>query len=131
MSGQIVSRAQAHAQNASRALPETPVQLAPPITASTVHPFFDRPVDAQERDRVCTAAVELLRRWLPESRGRATEWADSLRAVGPLLTFLDQFPGDSYQDRWLTSGCDGKGHDWVPVYAGTHLKRLVCCTGNS
>ena len=95
MTRQIVSRAQARDQNVNRALPETSALSVPPINAAMAHPHFDRPVDAAERDRVFAAAVELVRRWLPESRGRATERGDSARAVKPFLAFLDQFPGSS------------------------------------
>ncbi len=124
MTRQIVNRARARAQNAGRVLPSISARVVSPISAATVHPYFDRPVDAAERERVFSDAVELVRRWLPESRGRVTEWADSERAVRPFLAFLDQFPGDSYQDRWMTSGCDAMGHQWAPGYASTHLRRL-------
>lgn len=127
MSPRILSRQAAQAQYEERLLdlPTDSPAVPLPAPAGADHPFFARVVTAAERDRVFAASVGLVRLWLPASRGLATDRrTDAERVVGRLMGYLDSFPGESYQDRWLSSGSDAAGKQWVPASAVGPSKRL-------
>jgi integrase len=50
---------------------------------------------------------------LPGTSSRQEEWRRA-EAMSFALDWLEGFPGDSWQDRWLLSGADGQGRDWGP-----------------
>lgn len=123
MSPRVLSREAAHTQHEQR---RTATLVADPVpgSADQAHPYFDRPATPQERTRVFAAGVELVRQWLPESRGPATGRDDAERVVGRLLDYLDSVAGASYQQRWMSCGADAAGKDWLPPYASGPSKRL-------
>lgn len=123
MSPRVLSREAARTQHEQR---RTATLVADPVpgSADQAHPYFDRPATPQERIRVFAAGVELVRQWLPESRGPATDRADAERVVGRLLDYLDSVAGASYQQRWMSCGADAAGKDWLPPYASGPSKRL-------
>ncbi len=123
MSPRVLSREAARTQHEQRRT-ATLVADPAPGSADQAHPYFDRPATAQERTRVFAAGVELVRQWLPESRGPATDRADAERVVGRLLDYLDSVAGASYQQRWMSCGADAAGKDWLPPYASGPSKRL-------
>ena len=51
---------------------------------------------------------------LPGSSSRQERWRRA-EAVTSALDWLEGFPGDSWQDRWLLSGADEQGRSWVPA----------------
>jgi integrase len=50
-------------------------------------------------------------------------------AVNFALDWLERFPGDSWQDRWLLSGSDGQGRTWGPELTPRWRNRLTSGTG--
>jgi integrase len=50
---------------------------------------------------------------LSSASSREEQWRRA-EAVNFALDWLEGFPGDSWQDRWLLSGSDGKGRMWGP-----------------
>ncbi len=105
-------------------IPPTAEITARVIRAGAAHPFYDKPVTAEERVRVFTAGVALVRQWLPASRGPTTDRSDAERVVRRLLDHLDTFPGHTYQQRWYASGADAAGKNWLPPYADGPSRRL-------
>src|SRR5260370_4152975 len=51
---------------------------------------------------------------LPGTSSRQARWRRA-EAVTFALGWLEGFPGDSWQDRWLLSGADEQGRSWVPA----------------
>src|SRR5260370_16408662 len=51
---------------------------------------------------------------LPGTSSRQARWRRA-EAVTFALDWLEGFPGDSWQDRWLLSGADEQGRSWVPA----------------
>ena len=55
------------------------------------------------------------------------------RGLAKLLDWLQQQPGDTWQDRWLASGADSAGFDWadLPLRERTparrHHRDELCC----
>ncbi|GAA1381367.1 tyrosine-type recombinase/integrase [Pseudonocardia kongjuensis] len=77
------------------------------------HPWFERPVTEQERERIAGAAGELSRSFLGLDQ-RYDTVAAARRHVLRFLDWLQTFHGDSYQQLWVASGADQGGPDWAP-----------------
>ncbi|WIX85786.1 site-specific integrase [Amycolatopsis sp. DG1A-15b] len=103
------------------------------------HLLFWQPVTAPLRRRLFTAAIELLATRLPTSQSHLDPVTHYTPVMENFLGWLDRQPGESYQDRWLASGADSAGRDWlseVDVDVSTAygrmrfnrgLEALVCC----
>ncbi|MFF2063942.1 tyrosine-type recombinase/integrase [Streptomyces sp. NPDC058200] len=42
------------------------------------------------------------------------------RAVPKVLDWLEQWPGTTWQQRWLASGIESTGNDWMPSFIASH-----------
>lgn len=103
------------------------------------HPFFERPVTPRRRHTLLTACVDLLAARLPESQSHLDPATHYRPFVENFLDWLDWQPGESYQDKWLASGADSAGRDWLELvetdlsirYARMRFNRgleaIVCC----
>jgi integrase len=66
------------------------------------------------RERASRGELLSLAMALPGTSSRQARWRRA-EAVTFALDWLEGFPGDSWQDRWLLSGADEQGRSWVPV----------------
>jgi hypothetical protein len=74
----------------------------------------DRPAAMPGRERASRAElVRLGEELLTEPAWRA-RWRRR-EAMTIVLDWLESFPGDSWQDRWLVSGSDDHGRSWGPA----------------
>lgn len=111
--------------------------LRPPHRGS--HPFFRRPVTPRLRNRLFTQGIELLAARLPDSQSHLDPVIHYTPFLENFLDWLDQQPGESYQDKWLASGADSAGRDWLDMLDGDlnntyarmrfnrGLEAVVCC----
>lgn len=76
--------------------------------------WFGRPVNDAERERLLQAATLLMVNTSPAGRSDVSATTDARRALLRLLTWLDSFPGNTYQERWSASGADSTTGDWCP-----------------
>lgn len=105
----------------------TPVQrvlTAPPAEAATIiteHPVDDllrrypprRPVESWPQAHFSREQVlELLLQSRYRSPVYETEYVRR-RGLKWVLSWLDTFPGESWQSRWLVSGADAAGWEWI------------------
>lgn len=67
---------------------------------------------AQQSVEEVLAGIEAL-----ESAASRTELARRVRGVQLLLGWLQSFPGESWQQRWLASGADTAGRAWSDAFA--------------
>lgn len=77
------------------------------------HPFFGRAVTSSTRHALLTSAVGLLAARLPASQSHLDPIVRFTPFVGEFLSWLDRQPGESYQDKWLASGADTAGREWL------------------
>lgn len=103
------------------------------------HPFFQRSVTPAHRRTLFTKAIELLAARLPASQSHLDPVIHYTPWVHDFLDWLDAQPGDTYQDRWLASGADSAGRDWLDVITSDlsvtytrqrfnrSLEAVVCC----
>src|SRR6266568_3641752 len=66
------------------------------------------------RERASRGELLSLAMALPGTSSRQARWRRA-EAVTFALGWLEGFPGDSWQDRWLLSGADEQGRSWVPA----------------
>ena len=89
------------------------------------HPWFGNSVTPAERERIIAAAVPLvMARMSVEHRSEAFARSGSRLWLGRLLDWLDSFPGESYQDRWIASDSDNRPHAWCPALSAGSYTRL-------
>ena len=98
-----------------------PVADADPAGASA-HAWFGRPADAAGRTRVLEAAIELAAEWT-HGRGERYAVVGARRGLTRMLDWLDSFPGETYQDRWLAADPDSRPRQWCPeIVAGSNRR---------
>lgn len=85
-----------------------------PDSPTADNEWFGRRVTAAERARVIDAAVPLLTARARAARGPTYARRDAERYLGRLLDWLDEFPGESYQDRWEASTKEVAIACWCP-----------------
>lgn len=100
------------------------------LTPSLPTPVIERPsiwITSQQSFDEVLAATELL-----EAATAAKEQRRRLHDVTGLLGWLQQFDGESWQQRWLASGADIAGRAWTdsvigyPVPGGPKMDRAAC-----
>lgn len=92
----------------SRTSPADPAALVAPATPQR-SPDRRHPNHRLGREELARLAAGLL------ERPTATQAYTHRVAVGRVLDWLEQWPGDSWQDRWLVSGSDDLGQRWGPA----------------
>lgn len=124
----VLSRDQSH----SRRLQHKTGQPYPAATAiprvlepdPDTHLWFGKPVDDAEHQRVLKAAVAMSVEWFDGGSGYRHSFASARRAATRLLDWLDTFPGDSYQDRWLAADPDSRPRQWCPEMGFGSARRM-------
>lgn len=103
--------------------PATPPVANPEVPGPGAHAWFGKPADAAERERVLEAAIELAAEW---THGRGVRYAivDAHRGLTRMLDWLDSFPGESYQDRWVAADPDSRPGQWCPELAAGSNRRV-------
>src|SRR5487761_1139604 len=114
--GRVARLPVSHAGSVS---PQSPPDAARPAAA---------PVPGRERasrGELLSLATEL-----PGTSSRQARWRRA-EAVNFVLDWLEGFPGDDWQDRWLVSGSDEQGRSWVPAGLTTrwHNSQLTAGLG--
>jgi hypothetical protein len=98
---------------ASAAARETPLSRFPPRPAAARWPVTEQ--DRVQALRLVAAASSAL---------SSSRIGDNFRRGVPLLLdWLEEHPGRSWQERWLSSGADAAGDDWAHGPA-SWLKRV-------
>lgn len=88
-----------------------------------IHLWFGKPVDDTERQRVLEAAADISVEWFDSNRGYHYELTNARRAMRRLLDWLDAFPGDTYQDKWLAADTDSRPRQWCPEMSAGPTRR--------
>lgn len=103
------------------------------------HPFFQRPVTPRLRHKLFNQGMDVLVTRLPASQARLDPVTHYTPFLDNFLDWLDQQPGESYQDKWLASGADAAGRAWltmldddpnstyVRMRFNRGLEAVVCC----
>lgn len=125
----VLSREQAHERRSSSSVNGLDAaRHSTPFAASAdtrAHHWFGRPVDDEERMQVIEAATATtVTVFGGGSRSPHSAWTDARRAVTRLVDWLDSFPGDTYQDRWLAADPDGRPGQWCPELSAGVTRRL-------
>lgn len=96
-------------------LARLPVSCGDAVSAQSP-PDAERPaaVPVPGRERASRGELLSLAMELPGTSSRQARWRRA-EAVSFVLDWLEGFPGDSWQDRWLVSGADERGRSWVPA----------------
>lgn len=92
----------------------TPTSPADPAALRAPQPRRRAPNRQHPNHRLGREELAQLAARLPE-QPTATQSYTHRVAVGRVLSWLEQWPGDSWQDRWLLSGSDDLGQGWGPA----------------
>lgn len=107
-----------------RPYPITPLIQAVTEPDAATHPWFDNPVDADERARILDAGIEIAAPWFGSSTGYPHYGPRKARhALTALLDWFDELPGDTYQQRWLAADPDARPGNWCPMLSAGTSKR--------
>lgn len=88
--------------------PQDPQALAPPPAAEPTAPAVSNGREAATREELGRLAEALL-----DQPTYPQKWRQDL-ALTRILDWLETFPGEDWQDRWLLSGADQRGRAWGP-----------------
>jgi integrase len=119
----VLTRAQSQAS--SRLFASHPIEVLPsPSPTAEDHPWFGNTVTLDEREHVTTAALPLVMARMSVKHRSETEARTSARLwLSRLLDWLDDHPGESYQDRWIASDADNRPNAWCPALStGSHTR---------
>ena len=95
-----------------------PGSLAPPVLAGMRARFPARVVAAGWPATMANREEALARlTCAPFVSGSAGTQKERVLGLKSLLDWLEDQPGDSWQDRWLASGADSAGQEWRTVPA--------------
>jgi hypothetical protein len=104
-------------------LARTPVSMRDPAVLMAPAAKVPSPVTPEGRERA--SRVELLRlvplMFNPDARYQQ-RWRLE-RGMNRVLNWLETFPGEDWQDRWLLSGSDELGTRWGPDELTQHSGR--------
>ena len=92
----------------------TPVSLQDPQTLES--PRTPEPTPGLVSNGLETATRDELGRLAEALLDHPTyqqKWRQDL-ALARILDWLETFPGEDWQERWLLSGSDHRGHEWGP-----------------
>lgn len=111
-----VARTPVSAQD-TQALKTSPAVMQAAPTVSVDH-------GSATRDELMESAVGLL-----ENPTYQQKWRQNI-ALSRVLDWLETYPGENWQERWLLSGADHQGRDWGPPDLGPALRgRLTAGLG--
>ncbi|AGB26818.1 site-specific recombinase XerD (plasmid) [Mycobacterium sp. JS623] len=102
-----------------------PVEVLPSLSPTRGgHPWFGNQVNPHERERIIAAASPLVMARMSRGyRGEAVALSGARLWLSRLLDWLDTFPGESYQDRWIASNSDDQPQSWCPALStGSHTR---------
>ncbi|WP_435593860.1 tyrosine-type recombinase/integrase [Nocardia sp. bgisy118] len=100
------------------------------------HPFYEHPITPAHHRVLFDHALGILTVRLPESLARLNPVTRYTSVLEAWFDWLDQFPGDTYQARWVASGADTDGRGWLDSITANHHQRnrfsraheaIVCC----
>jgi integrase len=104
--------------------------------ASRSHRFYEQPITTALREQLFGRALALLAARLPESQRRLDPNTHYTPVLEDWLCWLEEFPGETYQAKWLASGADALGRGWLDACTDRHSQRtrfsrafeaIVCC----
>lgn len=102
----------------------TPIsRREPDVLTAPAGPAYAPALPGREhmtRRHLGTLAVELLGEKPPLSQR-----SQQHLALTRTLDWLETFPGEDWQERWLNSGSDQRGHRWLPDVARAHRTSLT------
>lgn len=128
-----------HTKPRPQAKDATRADSPPQRPARRPHPFFGRQVTPGLRRALFDQSLSLLVHRHPDSLARLDPVIHYTPFLENFLDWLDHQPGESYQDRWLASGADAAGRDWLAMLDGNAdntylrmkfnrgLEAVVCC----
>jgi hypothetical protein len=95
-------------------LARTPTSRRDPAALVTQRTAAPNPDNSLRNERATRAQLHQLAQSLLVAPSELERWRQRI-AVDRILDWLENFPGDSWQDRWLLSGAEAAGNAWGPT----------------